>query len=462
MQVLPPLTQSQRGLYVWEQMKRGIGQWYECHKTAVIASLITALVIFVVLLVLTDGVLLEVLPEIMEVLGGIFIGISMVRMSMFIADYVARAVSGDVKGAAKSLARGVAIGVIELLMYLLTGGSGKGAAKAAEHGAEETASGAARAAKRTARPFSEAAADAGRRLLTNIKDPVGAFVRNGRVFIHGVEEGAVRGVRSLRELGERILQRLGFRGLSIQLHLPFLDIIAHFNADMVLVRISIRDALSAERDASAAARMLDRLSPAIRQGKSVAALAHGDLTAVARYGEQAARDLERFAGNPAVAGLLPGGTSTAAVVARTQEMAERIAARAGAGPEQMGDIMRNLGALSGVAEEDARRLASHAERQIAAAVPGTRSIGSAYNVCEYCQRWFLAFAKDRGAGLVIADPEPRVDLPRRRPVLRIPEGGGQTADEWCGIAGQDGRASAATRRRSLEPVDLLSHGRAAA
>lgn len=239
MQIFPPLTQGQRALFVWEQMKSGLRQWYECHKTAVIASIIGALVLLVVLAVLTDGVIFEVLPQIMEVIGFIFIGVSVVRMSMFIADYVAKAVAGDISGAAKSLARGLAIGAIELLMYLLTAGTGKGATKAGEKAAQGTIEGAAQAGKRAPRPFMEAAADAGRRFLVNIKNPLGAFMRNGKAFIRGVEQGIERGVRSLRELGEKLLQKMGFRSFSAEVHGSWLFIYGIFNPKVLLAEIPL-------------------------------------------------------------------------------------------------------------------------------------------------------------------------------------------------------------------------------
>lgn len=237
MQIFPPLTQSQRALFVWEQMKRGLSQWYQCHKTAVIASLIGALVLFVVLAVLTDGVILELLPGIMEAVGAVFIGVSVLRMSIFIADYIAKATAGDVAGAAKSLARGLAIGAIELLMYLLTAGSGKGAAKAGEKAVEEGVETAAQAGKRAKRPFLEVAADASRRFATNIKNPIGAFMRNGKAFIKGIEAAVVKGASSIKDLGERLLRSLGFKGFNIEIKGGWLLVYGYFNTTIILLEI---------------------------------------------------------------------------------------------------------------------------------------------------------------------------------------------------------------------------------
>src|SRR5262249_36490883 len=140
----------------------------------------------------------------------------------------------------------------------LTAGSGKGAQKAGQRAVAETAEEAARAGRRTARPFLEASADAGRRFLTNIRNPVGAFVRNGKVFIRGIERGFVRGVNTLRELGERLLQRLGFRGFSIRIGFLELLVYGHFNATVLLLRLSIQEALAAERRATGARGILER------------------------------------------------------------------------------------------------------------------------------------------------------------------------------------------------------------
>lgn len=407
-QIFPPLTQSQRALFMWEQMKRGLSQWYECNKTAIIASLIAAAVLLVVLIILTDGVILEALPQILQVIGAIFIGVATVKMSMFIADYVFKAISGDISGAAKSLARGLAIGAIELLFYLLTAGSGKGAQKAGQRALTETAEAATKAGRRTARPFLEVAGDASRRFLANIKNPVGAFVRNGKVFIKGLERGIARGVRNLADLGERLLKRLGFRGFSIRIGFLELVVLGHFNASIVILRLSIRDALAAERRAAEARGALQR--GGVLGSSAVAALPEaGSAISVSKFGAKSTEDLLDFAARnqtlTKLGPILPGTPATEAVVQESRRMALQIAQRVGRTENEVQDILRQMGALSDDFSDPLRVPASHAERQLAVVFPNAKALGSSREVCPACQTFFSTLAQSRGAGLVIADPQ---------------------------------------------------------
>jgi hypothetical protein len=397
MQVLRPLTQGQRATYLWEQMRKGLAQWYECHKTGIIASIIGVALAFIILLILTDGVLLEVLPPIMEAVGYAFIGVSMIKMSGYLADYVFEAMNDNPTAAARSLARALAIGAIELIMYLLTAGSGKGGQKAAQKGLEEAAEGAVKTGAKRTRPFLEALGDAGRRLAANVKNPIGALVRNGRVVMRGLEGGFVRGVRSLRELGERILQRLGLKGLSIELHLPFLEVVGHFNTDIVLIRINILRALEDEKTASRAYSVLERAG--VLEGYSVAS-AGGRLT-VAQFGERQTAKILAFAMKDSrLAGYLEGSIATKEVVAQTRRLAAEIAQQTG-GKVALEDILRQIGALT---SKPLEAMSAHAERQLAILLPDAQALGSAFRVCEACQLFFPALTKSRGRGLIIADP----------------------------------------------------------
>ena len=85
-------------------------------------------------------------------------------------------------------------------------------------------------------------------------------------------------------------------------------------------------------------------------------------------------------------------------------MALEIAQRLGRSEPEVQDILRQMGALFDDVSAPLRVPASHAERQLAVAVPGARALGSSRDGCGACQRFFSTLAQQRGAGLVIADP----------------------------------------------------------
>ena len=394
--IFPPLTQSQRALFMWEQMKRGLGQWYECHKTAIIASLITAAVVLVVLIILTDGVILEILPEILQVVAAFFIGLSVIRMSMFIADYVFQAISGKIVEAAKSLARGLAIGAIELLMYLLTAGSGKGAQKAGQRAAQGLTESAAAAGKRTARPFAEAAADAGRRFLVNIRNPVGAVVRNGKIFINGLKRGFARGVSSLKELGERLLQRLGFRRFSITLEGRVLVIWGHFNTGMPILKIDlsallreIRLAAGGESQAEHMFKNMLLFDP--KAARALTTRAGGVIAATERdlwalSGTRGIRLPEELMGRM----VLPSPA-----IRQVLEETERIAAQLGVPPHVLASV---------TGQRALYEAASHAERQLSIAGRATALGVFPRDVCPDCVHFLNELARSTQRQFVIAGP----------------------------------------------------------
>jgi bacterioferritin-associated ferredoxin len=215
-----PLTQSQRARYLWAQMKKGIGQWYDCHKTAIIASVAAALVVFVVAAILTDGALIEALPAIMEIVGAIMIGVAIVRVTAYIAEYVVKAATGDVAGAAKALARGLAVGAVELIFALLFNldkviKSLRGGLKGTLEGIERAATRFATNTVKNVEKVGQLAVKGGRATVRNLERAGAFFVRNGKIVFEGLERGFARGSKSLGELAERLWAKVRFRRFKL-------------------------------------------------------------------------------------------------------------------------------------------------------------------------------------------------------------------------------------------------------
>ncbi len=216
-----PLTQGQRGRYMWAQIKKGIASWYNCNKTAIWVSVIAALVVLIVAAILTGGAILEAIPPLMEIIGAIMIGVAIVRVAAYVAAFVTQAFMGDTAGAAKSLARGLAIGAIELVFALLFNlgaviKSLKGGLSAAMKGLGKAAKGAVTGVVKSGRKLAQVGLKAGKNLATNLRRVGTAVVKNGKIVMQGLERGFTRGAKSLKDLAKRLWNKLRFRKFKIQ------------------------------------------------------------------------------------------------------------------------------------------------------------------------------------------------------------------------------------------------------
>jgi Domain of unknown function (DUF4157)/A nuclease of the HNH/ENDO VII superfamily with conserved WHH len=243
-----PFTPSQRGHFMWEQMKRGMSQWYQCHKTAIIASLIAGLVVLVVAAILTGGAIFEAIPPLMEIIGAIMIGAAIVRVAGYVAEYVGKAATGDVPGAARSLARGLAVGAIELIFALLFNlgdvikalkGGVKGTLEAVERATSRIVPGVVHSFER----LGQVGVKAGRNTVTSLARLGRVFTRGGRVMFEGLERGFGRGIRSIGEFVEGVFERIRIRRLKVVRVGTHLQFWAEINpwillADASLVEVS--------------------------------------------------------------------------------------------------------------------------------------------------------------------------------------------------------------------------------
>jgi hypothetical protein len=227
-----PLTQAQRGRYLLHQVGQSMSRWFRCNAYWVVPALIVAIVAFIAAFILTDGAIVPAALEVMEVLAPLFLGFAVLRITGFVAQYFAQAVSGDTENAAKSLARAFAAAAIEIAFALLF--NLKAVIQQAGRAVREVAAGGVAAARRLAgeavtasgraiRGTVTGAIEAAGRLRGTVRRGAAAIVENtgraarfitrgGRALLRGIEEGFARGIRSLRQLFERI--REWFRGFK--------------------------------------------------------------------------------------------------------------------------------------------------------------------------------------------------------------------------------------------------------
>ena len=210
MRTCGPLTPSERRSFMFAQMRQGITQWFDCHKAQLIAGLIGVLLVVVVAEILTGGAITAALPLIMEIVAAIMLGAAMFRIAGFLGTYLSEGWAGNIAVAAQNLAHGLAAGAVELLFALIFN---IGAViKALRSGLR----GATRAAVTAARRTVTGAIRATRELGTVARQGARTAMRNGRLLIQGAERGLTRGVRSLDDMGRRLISRFRFRRFRIR------------------------------------------------------------------------------------------------------------------------------------------------------------------------------------------------------------------------------------------------------
>ena len=202
------LTPRERAAVKWEAMKKGLADWWSQNWPYVLAGGVLAVAGFIVANILTGGAILAALPAIMTAVGYIFTGLMVVQLAGHLRDFLQKGWNGDIQGGGKSLAKGLAAGAIELIM-LLTFKVGSVALKGAKAAAKGVAKGAQAVARGTA--------NVARGAMRIARRGAQYVLKGGKVLLRGVGQGISRGVKRLRDLGARLLQRTRFKGFRIRI-----------------------------------------------------------------------------------------------------------------------------------------------------------------------------------------------------------------------------------------------------
>jgi hypothetical protein len=202
------LTPRERAGVKWEAMKKGLADWWAQNWPYVLAGGVLAVAGFIVANILTGGAILAALPAIMTAVGYIFTGLMVVQLAGHLRDFLQKGWNGDIQGGGKSLAKGLAAGAIELIT-LLTFKVGSVALKGAKAAAKGVAKGAQAVARGTA--------NVARGAMRIARRGAQYVLKGGKVLLRGAGQGISRGVKRLRELGARLLQRTRFKGFRIRI-----------------------------------------------------------------------------------------------------------------------------------------------------------------------------------------------------------------------------------------------------
>ena len=242
---IDPLTRGQRARYLLHQIGQGIKTWFNCNSTWLIPAIIGVIAALVALEILTGGAVTGALPAILDIFTAIMIGVAAARAASYTAEYVTKAIGGDVVGAAKSLARGLAIVGIELVFALLF--NLDKVIKTLKQGVKATAEAAVKAAKAAVKGTVESVEELGRIGVQGAKTAgrniVGlgrAIVRNGKLLLEGVGEGFAKGIRKVKDLFERLWNKLRFKAFRIRLTGTWFRLEGEINPWILLAEGDIR------------------------------------------------------------------------------------------------------------------------------------------------------------------------------------------------------------------------------
>lgn len=225
------LTPRERAEVKWTVMKQGLAQWWSDNWPYVIGGGIAAVAGFIAANILTGGAILAAMPTLMSVVGYLFAGVLVMQLAGHLRDFLQKGWNGDAQGGGKSLAKGLAAGAIELISWL-TFKAGSAALK----GAKAAAKGFVKGAQAAGRVGVKAVRGA----VNIVKRGANYFVKGGKVLLRGAGDAVERGVKSLRELGERLLARTKFRGFRIKINGRRFRLEGHINPWVLLADGTIK------------------------------------------------------------------------------------------------------------------------------------------------------------------------------------------------------------------------------
>lgn len=242
-QKIGPFTDGQRMQYMMKQMKNGVFNWWECNKPVIIAAAIIVALVAIVAIILSGGAILSAIPPLLQIMAAFFIGDAILRSTKYFKQFLTEGFDGNHIKGAEGFARGAVIIGVELIFALLF--DLNAILKAIKGGVKSTLKSIAAGAKNT---FKSLAA-AGRQTAINIGRNVVKIGQAGKFLFKGVGKGVGKGVKSLKQLGKRLLDNTSFKGLYIDFWNKGLWLFARINPDIPIAPISYKNLRSRVKNA---------------------------------------------------------------------------------------------------------------------------------------------------------------------------------------------------------------------
>ena len=398
-----PFTPMQRARYLMGKMTAAISRWYECHRTAILAGVITALVVIIVAAIFTGGAVLEAVPAILEVLGTIMIGVAIVNIAAKVAEYIGKSILGDVPGAASALAHGLAAGAIELIFAIVFAGAAAAAQRlralvsSSVHALAQTRTvlgAAARGTLRFARRGQQLARQ-GRQLLREVGQATRQFfIRQGKVVIRGLARGFSRGLRSLDDLARRLWDMMPFRRYRITLQNRRLTLWGSRSPWIKLAELLIKaqEAIDAQTEAARMGNLANNPFP----GQSIAV--NRNRAAMPVYSQRSMPQAQSFVRGEGHV-YVPGDIGAARGFQTAEQLGLRAELPVIPGLSRTQPMPPQIPHVSDVRPW-------HSEIQMAMTRGGTQhGIGSSLHMCSRCRQFFPPYARALQTEIVVADPE---------------------------------------------------------
>jgi hypothetical protein len=199
------LSARERAGVRWTMMKKAASDWWSKNWGYVVAGGVLAIGGVIALNIFTGGAITAALPVIMQILTAVFLAQTIAQVGGYVSSFVSQSWAGNTAGGTKSMNNAIGVGVVELASYLtMKAGSvlAKGG-KVAVNAAKSTFKAGVNLAKRGAQIVIKGAK---------------WILEKGKLIFKGLDNAAGRAAKTLRGLGDDILQRVGFKGVKIKVH----------------------------------------------------------------------------------------------------------------------------------------------------------------------------------------------------------------------------------------------------
>ncbi|MGD1844685.1 MAG: hypothetical protein ACFB10_04755, partial [Salibacteraceae bacterium] len=212
----PFKTTGERLSHVTSEMWTGISTWLSENWVLLVAGLIAGIVGIIAANILTGGAIMAALPLLMQLMSVFFAMDAMINLAKYFGNFLSLGWVGETVEAGKNLARGLAILLIELIFTLMFGAKGafkavKGGMKAAKGGMKGIQKASVKAIKGQVKQTKNLVKSTGQ----GLKKSGQKMVRNGKFVVGGIKKGAMKGAKSLDNLGKQLGKKLRFKKFKI-------------------------------------------------------------------------------------------------------------------------------------------------------------------------------------------------------------------------------------------------------
>lgn len=213
-----PFTTWERLQYLAAQARAHIQKWWDENKVMIIAALVLGIVGIVLLNMLTGGLIMAMVPVVIELLAVYFAAQALANAGKYFGTFLSEGFAGQTEKGAKGLARAFAIIVIELVTSFPGAKAAfKGIKTAVKTVAKQGVKG---AVKTGAKALKTAVAkshtgQAVAKAFVKGKGLAKAALSKGKLVLQGIRSGFAKGSKSIKGLAKKIASKLRLKRIKI-------------------------------------------------------------------------------------------------------------------------------------------------------------------------------------------------------------------------------------------------------